>query len=343
MDVTLENLMFRFSHLSETIFDLVNNQSLVNCRFVSRDLNVYLSQQKFHQIRIIKETLVKFQELEQPWINVFKTANTTTIMELGCAVDQFYAYSYGNISYKGITPLHVAAATGNVLLFDMILQHAQDKDPINDDGNRPIMFAVSKNDIEMTRAIIKKIEDKNPVGNDGLTLLHVAAIYGYFEMFKMIWKEAKDKNPKCKVGWTPLHSAAYYGHLNICEMIIDSGEEKNLEDLQRRTPLTLAFKNEQVDVCMLLLTKFENKNPIIDDSTGNNNGNTALHEAAKKGYLEMCELILKNVEDKNPQNTIGKTPLTLASENDHINVCILICHYLKKNEKTWKNMWGWFL
>jgi ankyrin repeat protein len=54
--------------------------------------------------------------------------------------------------------------------------------------------------------------------------------------------------------------------------------------------------------------------------------------AAKKGHLDICELILKNVVDKNPQNNAGKTPLTLASENDHINVCSLICQYLSKNE-----------
>ena len=99
MDVTLENLMFRFSHLSETVFDHLNNQSLVNCKFVSKDLNIYLSQQKFHQIRIIKETLTKFQELDNPWIDVFKTDNTTTIMELGCAVDQFYGCLNSDTSY----------------------------------------------------------------------------------------------------------------------------------------------------------------------------------------------------------------------------------------------------
>ena len=90
MDLTLENLMFRFSHLSETIFDHLDNQNLVNCKFVSKELNAYLSQKKFHQIRIIKETVSKFQELRQPWIDVFKTANTSTIMKLGYAVDEFY-------------------------------------------------------------------------------------------------------------------------------------------------------------------------------------------------------------------------------------------------------------
>ena len=67
MDVTIENLKFRFPHLSVMIFDHLDNLSLANCKLVSKDLNMYLSKQKFHQIRIIKETVQKFQELRQPW------------------------------------------------------------------------------------------------------------------------------------------------------------------------------------------------------------------------------------------------------------------------------------
>ena len=82
MHVTLENLMLRFPHLSEMIFDHLDNQSLVNCKLLSKELNTYLREQKFHQIRIIIETVSKFQELRRPWIDVFKTANTITILKL---------------------------------------------------------------------------------------------------------------------------------------------------------------------------------------------------------------------------------------------------------------------
>ena len=121
MDVTLENLMLRFSHLSETIFDHLDNQSLVNCKFISKELNAYLGQQKFHQIRIIKETVSKFQELRQPWIDVFKTANTSTIMKLGYAVDQFYKKGRNYFNYKGITPLHVAAVNVSRVSLKLLL------------------------------------------------------------------------------------------------------------------------------------------------------------------------------------------------------------------------------
>ena len=345
------------------IFDHLNNQSLSDCKFVSKGLNIYLSEQKFHQIRIIKETVKKFQELRQPWINLFKKANTETIMNFGCAVNKFYSKRGLNyLNYEGITPLHVVAGVGNVPLFDMILGHAQNKDPIDHLGFGPMMFAVGNGHIEMTKAIMKKSEDKNPkAAVYALTPLHTAAIFGHLEIFKMIMEEAQDKTPKDISGWTPLHTAALHGQMNICKTIIDYLEDKNPRSKKgttphpvdaenghkeicelildtndmSRTPLYYALMNNHVDICMLMLTKLENKNPIILlNQLVHGDNNTALHVAAEKGYLDICRLILQNVVDKNPQNSRGKTPLSLAAEKGHINVCILICLHLNKNFLT---------
>ena len=363
MEVTIENLMFRFPHLSVIIFDHLNNLSLANCNSVSKDLNIYLRKQKFHQIRIIKETVKKFQELRQPWINVFKKANTETIMKLGRAVGQFYTKKgLKYLNYEGITPLHVAAEEDNVSLYDMIVEHAQNKDPIDDLGFGPMIIAAGNGHIEMTKAIMKRSEDKNPkAAHNDLTPLHAAAIFGHLEIFKIILTEAEDKTPRDISGWTPLHSAAFYGKTSICEAFFDYMEGKNSRstmcsnpqpfdaekghkeickrildpDDVRKTPLDYAFINNHVDVCMLMLTKLENKNPIILlNRLVHGNSNTALHVAAEKGYLDMCRFILQNVGNKNPQNSRGKTPLSLASEKNHIDVCILICLHMNKNFLT---------
>jgi ankyrin repeat protein len=154
--------------------------------FVLAVLKKYLSEQKFHQIRIINETVKKFQELRQPWINVFKKANTETIMKLGRTVNQFYTQKGVKcLNYEGVTPLHVAAAENNISLYDMILENAQNKDPIDDVGFRPILLAVVNGHIEMTKAMMKRCENKNAKIPSGLTLLHKAAIEGQFEIFKI--------------------------------------------------------------------------------------------------------------------------------------------------------------
>ena len=65
-----------------------------------------------------------------------------------------------------------------------------------------------------------------------------------------------------------------------------------------------------------------------------NIGWTPLHEAAWKGHLSVCQLIVDNVDDKNPKNDNGKTPLHLASENGHSLVVQLILENVNnKNPK----------
>ena len=61
-------------------------------------------------------------------------------------------------------------------------------------------------------------------------------------------------------------------------------------------------------------------------------GSTPLHEAAKRGYMKICELFMKNLEDKNPVDRAGQTPLHLAGENRHIMTCKIIIDNLEDNE-----------
>ena len=55
----MEEAFLRFPHLSERIFDSVDNKSLSNCKGVSKSWYDYLDAQKFLETRIIKSILIK--------------------------------------------------------------------------------------------------------------------------------------------------------------------------------------------------------------------------------------------------------------------------------------------
>ena len=48
------------------------------------------------------------------------------------------------------------------------------------------------------------------------------------------------------------------------------------------------------------------------------------YAAARRGYIEICKLILKHVTDKNPRNYFGDTPFSLAKESGHDEICKMI-------------------
>ena len=60
-----------------------------------------------------------------------------------------------------------------------------------------------------------------------------------------------------------------------------------------------------------------NKNPA------NNDGDTPLHLAAQHGHLNVCELMIEKVVFKNPSNIQGETPLSFATQYGHEEICKL--------------------
>ena len=59
----METLNLRFPHLSEMIFDHLDNQSLSNCKNVRKTWSIYIGEQKFYGIRNIKEAVKNFHKL----------------------------------------------------------------------------------------------------------------------------------------------------------------------------------------------------------------------------------------------------------------------------------------
>ena len=74
------------------------------------------------------------------------------------------------------------------------------------------------------------------------------------------------------------------------------------------------------------MEKLEEINPISND------GLTVLHAAAHGGYANAYEFLMEKFDDKNPQANSGWTPLHIAAQHGHLEVCALI----SKNIQTIK-------
>ena len=60
----MEDLIMRFPHLAEKIFDTLENKSLTTCREVSKSWNNFVCKKKFFLIRFIEKVVVSFHVLE---------------------------------------------------------------------------------------------------------------------------------------------------------------------------------------------------------------------------------------------------------------------------------------
>ena len=158
----------------------LDDQSLAKCKNVSKTWSIYIEEQKFHAIRIIKKTVAKKQNLSNPWVEVFKKANTENIMELRNCVKQFHGD--GNLQVncfnKGFTPLHITAGVGNILLYQSIHKLAKNKQP-RTDGFEPIICAIRNGHVKMAEFIIEMSAIKNQEAQHCWKVLHMAARFGH--------------------------------------------------------------------------------------------------------------------------------------------------------------------
>ena len=144
----MEEILLRFPHLSEEIFNLLDNKSLGKSKKVDRHWNVYIAKQKFISIRIIKITVGRFQKVGPEWNKLLSKSTTKTTTDLQKAVQLFYLEQkisqgrskrtiFHNLNMpNGITPLHIAAFSGDLDLLKIILgENKNTKEMIGDVPN----------------------------------------------------------------------------------------------------------------------------------------------------------------------------------------------------------------
>ncbi|XP_028389671.1 transient receptor potential cation channel subfamily A member 1 [Phyllostomus discolor] len=161
--------------------------------------------------------------------------------------------------------------------------------------------------------------------NDGCTPLHYACRQGVpvsvnnlLGFNVSIYSKSKDKQ-------SPLHFAASYGRINTCQRLLQDLSDTRLlneGDLYGMTPLHLAAKNGHDKVVQLLLKKGA---LFLSD----HNGWTALHHASLGGYTQTMKVILDtNLRCTTDQpDEEGNTALHFAAREGHAKAVALLLSY----------------
>ena len=321
--ITIEEIFARFPNLSERIFTRLDDRSLALCREVNKTWKGFVDIQRIYWIR--KISFSSYANPQSKFHGEWKIILDKTPIKF---LKQFSAYVWMKPETESC-PLHVAAAVGDIELFNDIKEKTGlNENSKNNLGCTPFHVAAANNRLSLCEAIIEKLQDKNPRDNSGATPLHHAAFHGYLKVYQLIMDKVDDKYPKFNSGCTPLHTAAAAGHLNICqffyENIIGTGLQSsralkkldgmNPEDNAGRTPLHKAAKNGHIEVCKFFCLILKEKNPK------NSKGVTPLHVAAEHGQLDVCKFLCSNLQEKNPKDDIGNTPLNNACSNEHWKV-----------------------
>ena len=235
----MEEICLRFPHISEQIFEILDDKTLVQCKEADRTLNNcinYMKAGKFPWLRIIQK-YIKFSDIDNNLKDIWKTflfekrldyhflGTDTKLKEFAIAAFKFFDH------FPTLTPLHLTALNGHLKLYQFI----------------------AKNTI---------LQDYNDI-----TPLHLAATNGHLELVEYITKQqVLKRTPKMNDGTTPLHLAAKYGHFEVCEFLCNNMEEDvtklvaSKQSLNREhevgiTPLNLAISRGELRITKLITKK----------------------------------------------------------------------------------------
>ena len=196
----MEEVLLRFQHIGEQIFDHLDNVNLTKCMEVNYTWKEFINNQKSSWIRIIEKYVTSLKtELwlnSLEWHTFLKTSNVEILKEIACTINNYQDHVY--LFPKKGNPLIYAAMSGNADIVAKLLCEENSKQPEDEFGRTP---------------------------------LHYAAMFGRLELCQLIHIYFGVVDPKDKEGRTPLHYAACCGHLETCDFLIKTMKEDNPKGL----------------------------------------------------------------------------------------------------------------
>ena len=123
----------------------------------------------------------------------------------------------------------------------------------------------------------------------------------------------------CLRGWTPLHQACAIGSIELLDLMISKTIDINIRDNYGRTMIASSSMHGRAQCVKYLAAKGAD---LQLATTGNKM--TPLHEAAKRGHYEVCDVLLKFGANANLCDVNDNFPIHLAAYYNHSNICKIL-------------------
>jgi ankyrin repeat protein len=212
---------------------------------------------------------------------------------------------------RGISPLMAAADAGNSQAVALLLKAAPQLDLADDDGDTALHHAVRRGSAEIAAQLLQAGASLKQTNNASYTALAAALPVWRVEMIALLLDRGADPLTERAEGRV-IHYAAQHRQRQLIEFLLRRGE--SIDRLASSDGATPLIRTAQLADANALRGVLEFRPSLNVQSRF---GRTALMEAALRGHVTECEVLLRAGADPNLATKDGDTAYTLAGQRGH--------------------------
>ncbi|XP_066532025.1 transient receptor potential cation channel, subfamily N, member 1 [Hoplias malabaricus] len=319
-------------------------------------------------IGVVKELLSSQTE---PQLQFQRTENGDTALHISCRrrdieMAKVLVESGANLDFQndeGQTPLHIAAWEGDEAILKFFYQNKANPNIADKMDRSPLHIAAERGHTSVVEILTEKFRSSVlPRTKDGSTLLHIASQCGHPDTALTLLKKGVPLHMPNKSGAVCLHSAAKRGHSAVVKSLLLKGAQVDTTTKDGQTALHIAVENCKPQVVQMLLgfgaqvqlrggkdletplhvaARVKEGEKVAEMllksgaevNAEQENGETAMHVAARHGALQMMRALTEEGADLTWRSKAGENPLHVAVRHCHAHMVEAILNYLT-NERS---------
>lgn len=237
---------------------------------------------------------------------------------------------------NGNTPLHFSAHGGELETLKYLVEDkGVDFYSPNDWGNTPLHLAAQEGKLTTVNYLLKRLDEDPQKLNEllfdiekyGMTPLHYAALNAHGKVVDALLSRMRNSEEKLKslifdVEDETANDFDYDDNDSVVKLLLERGAELFLKN-KRYTILHEAIRGNDEIVIKLILEKIKNERRNIINEP-DNEGNTPLIWAVKRGKINAAEILLAHDAGLNIRNNDGQTALYWAAKNSYQDITQLL-------------------